>query len=988
MLCWNNIAPRARSRERKSDNEQLAMSSWALLREKEGEFGPWLRRAFWLPVRGTLRTFHVLPVIAAAVVFVLLATDGQLREIYASYMEDIGTANFFATAFRLAAAAFAFTLISAVLYEAHRLLSAGRAESIHASSADLALGARPRPVREAAAIVLALSPWLGLAFGLLNAKFYLADLFAKLQQAGATGLDRMQHVPMPSSAAIVAGILLLGLVLSYLVAASPKNPLLQRAVIIANPPTATLLFLLLETAPQKNPSTAEVVETWAVICGVTAVYYFIYERLYSMRALVFSRGVQESTGLNLRKYYRLLLFAWVLLPWLIVIVLHFTAAPQTDRGALHSWAMIPIAMSWVISIGLFVTSVLYRYRERAVLKWWIYGAVVSLAVAGLFSSWLPPGVIVTIDRALGPLSSMAFALLFLTFVFALLAVLSQRSGFPVLSLVILALVGSVLVPLPIGWTVALLSLLCLVIFFAALLAQLRAVACVALILALAGAINFAKLHGVREVHLRATADAPTLQAQFHSWLQRTKLAAVSSGGSADAGTPAACASRYSGTSDPYPVYIIAAAGGGIYAASAASMFLARLQDYDPCFAQHVFALSAVSGGAIGATIFQAVAQSPLSATAATAASVPTNRGCLPPDADAGQTGTDQLLEREVCAVIQDDHFSPLVASIFPELLGFTRSGRAQELVQSFDNSVRQRNPGAAKVLDERFDDFAAHWSDSGTPAPVLNTTWVETGYRAAFAPFPLHAIDGSLYSFADKNMPDDTNLTVLGAAVVSARFPAVLPPYSLLIGTGSSKASSAGGSERWNFVDGGYSDTSGAATALALYDALKPAAKAANVVLRVILLTSSDPRLEPNAIDGTAFADTLGPIDAMLSVRDGLGNEAVARACDGILGASLAHADSSESRCEDLTGKPDSPFQIVGIEDATYGLSLGWKISQTTFGVVSWMLGEPQFATGSVCQGEAPNKAPTPQANGQFTLNEKIVCANSRVLAAVLESLK
>jgi hypothetical protein len=467
------------------------------------------------------------------------------------------------------------------------------------------------------------------------------------------------------------------------------------------------------------------------------------------------------------------------------------------------------------------------------------------------------------------------------------------------------------------------------------------------------------------------------------------LAAASSGGSAVAATPAACVARYSGTSDPYPVYIIAAAGGGIYAASAASMFLARLQDYDPCFAQHVFALSAVSGGAIGATIFQAVAQSPLSPTAAAAVAEPTNRGCLPPDADAdsGQTGTSQLLEREVCAIIQDDHFSPLVAAIFPELLGFTRSGRAQELVQSFDNSVRQRNSGAANVLDEHFDDFAAHWPNSGTPAPVLNTTWVETGYRAAFAPFPLHAIDGSLYSFADKNMPDDTYLTVLGAAVVSARFPAVLPPYSLLIGTGTADAGSAGGTERWNFVDGGYSDTSGAATALALYNALKPAAKAANVVLRVILLTSSDPRLEPNAIDGTAFADTLGPIDAMLSVRDGLGNEAVARACDGILGANLAHADS-ESRCEDLTGRPDSPFQIVGIEDATYGLSLGWKISQTTFGVVSWMLGEPQFATGSVCQGEAPNKAPTPQANGQFILNEKVVCANSRVLAAVLSSLK
>ena len=960
------------------------MNSWALLREKEGEFGPWLRRAFWLPFRGVLRTFHILPVVAAAAVFFLLATDGQLREIYTSYMEDIGTADYLATAFRLVAAGATFALISAVLYETLRLLSAGRADSTAPGNAGLWAHERPRPIREAAAIVLALSPWLGLFFGLLNAKFYLADLFAKLQQAGATGLDRMQHVPMPSPPAIVAGIMVLGLALSYLVAASPKSALLQRTVIVSNPATAALVFLLLNTAPQTNPSAGQIIETSAILCGVTAFYYFIYERLYSMRAVVFSRVLQESTGLNLRKYDRLLLFVWVLLPWLAVIGLYFIVVPPTKTGELHSWAMIPLAMSWVISIGLFVTSLLHRYRGRRELKWCIYGAVVALAIAGLLSSWLPPDIIVSIDRALGPLSALGLALLFLIFVLALLAMLSQRSGFPVLSLVVLALVGSVLVPIPIGWTVALLSVLCLAVFFMAVAARLRAVACVALVLALAGGINFAKLHGIREVHLRQSAGEPALQAQFKAWLQRTKSAGPGSSG----GAVAACASRFSNPSDQYPVYIIAAAGGGIYAASAASMFLARLQDYDSCFAQHVFAISAVSGGAIGATIFQAVARSSLPATGgASGTALPLGRGCLPPDASSNQSGMSQNLEREVCAIIQDDHFSPLVASIFPELLGFTRSGRAQELVRSFEGSVRKRNPAAATLLDERFDAFAANWSKAGVaPAPVLNATWVETGYRAAFAPFPLHAIDDSLYSFVDKNMPDDANLTLLGAAAVSARFPAVLPPYSLLIGEGSSKEAAAN-TMRWNFVDGGYSDTSGAATALALYNALEPTAKADHIVLHVILLTSSDPRLEPDDINGTAFADTLGPIDAMLSVRNGLGNEAVARACDGILGASMMQA-GSESRCEDLAGKPNSPLQIIGIEDETYGLSLGWKISQTTFGVVSWMLGEPQFAGGSVCRGEAPNRAPVPQANGQFTLNEKVVCANSRIQAAILKSLR
>ncbi len=54
---------------------------------------------------------------------------------------------------------------------------------------------------------------------------------------------------------------------------------------------------------------------------------------------------------------------------------------------------------------------------------------------------------------------------------------------------------------------------------------------------------------------------------------------------------------------PYPVFIVAAQGGGIYAASTASAFLTRMQDECSGFGQHVFAISGVSGGAVGATVF-------------------------------------------------------------------------------------------------------------------------------------------------------------------------------------------------------------------------------------------------------------------------------------------------------------------------------------------------------------------------------------------------
>src|SRR5215467_7277200 len=93
--------------------------------------------------------------------------------------------------------------------------------------------------------------------------------------------------------------------------------------------------------------------------------------------------------------------------------------------------------------------------------------------------------------------------------------------------------------------------------------------------------------------------------------------------------------RSAARSKPYPVFIIAVEGGGIYAATAASLFLAKLQDANPDFAQHVFAISAVSGGAIGATIFQALA--------AAAAGAPPHKGVASAsDGCAGRGGSVRM----------------------------------------------------------------------------------------------------------------------------------------------------------------------------------------------------------------------------------------------------------------------------------------------------------------------------------------------------------
>ena len=192
--------------------------------------------------------------------------------------------------------------------------------------------------------------------------------------------------------------------------------------------------------------------------------------------------------------------------------------------------------------------------------------------------------------------------------------------------------------------------------------------------------------------------------------------------------------------NPYPVFIISAEGGGIYAAAAASMFLAKLQDDCPRFAQHVFAISGVSGGAIGATIFKSLSElSP-----------------APSDPEASQAGcpllnTNRPMTQAVTKIMEQDHFSPVVLSIIPEFLGGIipkflggHIGRAEALEGSFEDN------DAAERLKAPF--LAASPNDSSTPRLVLNATWAETGYRVAFAPFTMGSSqgkDGTLYSFAD-----------------------------------------------------------------------------------------------------------------------------------------------------------------------------------------------------------------------------------------------
>ena len=109
-------------------------------------------------------------------------------------------------------------------------------------------------------------------------------------------------------------------------------------------------------------------------------------------------------------------------------------------------------------------------------------------------------------------------------------------------------------------------------------------------------------------------------------------------------------------------------------------------------------------------------------------------------------------------------------------------------------------------------------------------------------------------------MPGENAVTLMQAAVVSARFPGILPPFTVKTPVTAEMPDD----HWWNFVDGGYADLSGAATALALFNALEPESCKVNVDLKVILLTSSNPPPNFQNLKGSEFRDTMTPVEAIM----------------------------------------------------------------------------------------------------------------------------
>ena len=556
-------------------------------------------------------------------------------------------------------------------------------------------------------------------------------------------------LPAANTWAILASIVLLALVVGALYDLHRKNDMVQSVIIILTPCAAAAVFLLVTgSGPGQSPVLAA-----AILVAITAAFYGVHHWLKARRNIwIYSNFWHADTGINPRRRQRYVTISWALGPW-ILIALYFTtdfldrkqfglahprlASALQTLPAVGGWPIIAVAIIGVVSIGLLVALTMDSCRQNLVMRRAVEVAIVLPIIVAAMIPVLGFDMIQAF-RTVGPLGSLALAYIFIFSSFALLAVLSQKSRFPALTLALAAVALSVLFHISIETLGKWLAAACVVFVVMALISRLWAVALVAGLLAALAFCTVLREHRHFQETTQSTSAAavPNLEDQFNAWIaKRADLAAFSSD-----------------PQKPYPVFIISVEGGGIYAAVAASLFLAKLQDDCPGFAQHVFAISAVSGGAIGAAVFQALSQFvPASPTA----------NCQPRIAAGTQT-------KKVSDIMLEDHFSPVVASIVPDFLGESM-GRAEALEQSFEEFSDPDDVAGrlkAKFLD--------HWSVGGAaPGLVLNSTWAEMGYRVAFAPFTLSSSkggDGTLYSFADSEMPGEQNIPLMNAAVVERPF--------------------------------------------------------------------------------------------------------------------------------------------------------------------------------------------------------------------------
>jgi predicted acylesterase/phospholipase RssA len=359
-------------------------------------------------------------------------------------------------------------------------------------------------------------------------------------------------------------------------------------------------------------------------------------------------------------------------------------------------------------------------------------------------------------------------------------------------------------------------------------------------------------HNIRYLKGAKPSPGPLLEDQFSGWYSNL------------------CATFP--TEAPHPVILVATAGGGIRAAFWTGTVLGELQDRNPNFAAHVFAISGVSGGSLGAAVFDAMLKK----------------------------GGVQSYKQSAQGVLSHDFLSPALAyMLFPDMVQrfvpvpIRRFDRARALEKGWEK-------GWEKTMGDRLFgmDFKSLWQDNSAwsiPSLFLNGTSVETGNRMISSNVQ---IDAGFIDCEDVDHLLAAPIALSTAVHMSARFTYVSPAGRFPNGE--------------HIVDGGYVENSGAATVSDVLDGIEATTVRPGGFVPVVIVISNDPLESTDTqaqLKSSEFlSEPLAPVEALLQARQ-------ARASYSVM---------------DLRFRPDcTNFFEFSLTQAKAPLPLGWSLSQS-----------------------------------------------------------
>ncbi|MDD5299328.1 MAG: hypothetical protein PHD65_02420 [Gallionella sp.] len=361
----------------------------------------------------------------------------------------------------------------------------------------------------------------------------------------------------------------------------------------------------------------------------------------------------------------------------------------------------------------------------------------------------------------------------------------------------------------------------------------------------------------------------------------------------------------SASQNKYPVFIVAAEGGGIRAAYWTAAVLTSLQDKYPNFATHVFAISGISGGSLGAGIFNLLVKEQKEGNSFKMCRDEANKAAL-------FSCSSNILSR--------DFLSPTIATmLYPDLIqrflpiGINSFDRAKSLEGAWEASWKK------SIENNRMSDsFNKLWeSDTKAELPALffNSTSVETGKRFIFSNLSvISKVEGKpeFVDAFDAQSIIKNEIPFSTAIHGSARFTYVSPAGTIQDG----KSNKVWG----HIVDGGYFENSGAATASEILSAAlgvlneQEFADIRNKIIPIVIMISNDPKKADHHYEiekpsvATFMNEALSPLRTLLNTRD-------------------ARGSYSQMAINKEVEIPNGQYIFVGLENGNVPLPLGWMLS-------------------------------------------------------------